>query len=348
MLSSVSLFATANAGELNVSGTAKATYNIQSGKTNAGKGLGVTNELNFTAAGELDNGYTWSYSMELDPGAVADTGDTTGEQSQSAHNDDTKMTLSTPYGTVGVFISEGGLDVEDAASQSVYARPTDMGDPSSTVDNYTIDSYNNIQYHTPADLLPFSTSFKIAYASDLTDAYGSGNNAGAVSTVATDFVGENATEMQIKTSPIDGLNIGASYFEFDGTGMAKNDQEAESGAYYATYATGPVSVGYSKAYRSEIIADAGFATTTNVDYYDQDNISIAYAATDDISVSYERESSERVLVNSTTMEQESDAIQVAYTMGGMTLAVSHGSHDNNGYVQDANTEQTLFAVTMAF
>ena len=154
--------------------------------------------------------------------------------------------------------------------------------------------------------------------------------------------------MQIKTSPIDGLNIGASYFEFDGTGMAKNDQEAESGAYYATYATGPVSVGYSKAYRSEIIADAGFATTTNVDYYDQDNVSIAYAATDDISVSYERESSERVLVNSTTTEQESDAIQVAYTMGGMTLAVSHGSHDNNGYVQDANTEQTLFAVTMAF
>ena len=150
MFSSISLFASANAGELGVSGTAKATYNIQSGKTNAGKGLGITNELNFTAAGELDNGYTWSYSMELDPDAVSSGTDGTAE------NDDSKMTMTAPWGTVGVFMSEGGLDLEDAASQSVYGRPTDIGDPSSgTGDNYTIDAYNNVQYHMPADLLPF-------------------------------------------------------------------------------------------------------------------------------------------------------------------------------------------------
>ena len=57
MLSSVSLFDSAYAGVLGVSGTAKATYNILSGKTNVGKGIGITNELNFTASGELDNGY---------------------------------------------------------------------------------------------------------------------------------------------------------------------------------------------------------------------------------------------------------------------------------------------------
>ena len=34
MLTSISLFGSANAGELSVSGTAKATYNIQSGQTN--------------------------------------------------------------------------------------------------------------------------------------------------------------------------------------------------------------------------------------------------------------------------------------------------------------------------
>ena len=55
MLTSISLFGSANAGELSVSGTAKATYNVESG-ANKGKGLGITNELNFTAAGELDNG----------------------------------------------------------------------------------------------------------------------------------------------------------------------------------------------------------------------------------------------------------------------------------------------------
>ena len=350
MLSSVSLFASANAGELGVSGTAKATYNIQSGKTNAGKGLGITNELNFTASGELDNGYTWSYSMELDPGATTPSG-SSDTSPGNAQNDDTKMTLTTPYGTVGVFISEGGLDLEDAASQSVYARPTDIGDPSGTSDNFTIDSYNNVQYHTPGDLLPFGTSFKIAYATDLSDtsAGSSGNNGGAVSTHASDFVGENATEYQIKAAPIDGLAVGASYFDFSGEGLTKNDQEAESGAYYATYATGPVSVGYSKAYKAVLLSDAiGLTTATTISDYDQTNMSIAFAASDDLSVSYERETSEANKINDTSTEQESTSVQVAYTMGGMTLAVAHSSHDNNGYVVGANTDQTVLAVTMAF
>ena len=346
MLSSISLFASANAGELGVSGTAKATYNILSGKTNVGKGLGITNELNFTATGETDAGYTWSYSMELDPGAV-DTSNT----ASNAQNDDTKLTLGTPYGTVGVFISEGGLDVEDAASQSVYARPTDMGDPSATTDNLTIDSYNNVQYHTPADLIPFGTTFKIAYAPNTSDtaAASSGNNAGAVNTMSDTNNGRTATEMQLKTNPYEGLTLGASYFEFDGSGMAKVAQAAESGAYYATYANGPVSIGYSKGFYAPYNANGTAASyATLVDFYDQTNYSIAFAATDNLSVSYENETSEKKLHNATSVEQESTAVQVAYNMGGMTLAVSHGSHDNNGYTTGENQDQTLFAVTMAF
>jgi outer membrane protein OmpU len=346
MLSSVSLFASANAGELSVSGTAKATYNILSGKTNVGKGLGVTNELNFTASGELDNGYTWSYSMELDPGE-----NSTSPQS-NANNDDTKLTLATPYGTVGVFISEGGLDLEDAASQSVYARPTDIGDPSGTSDNYTIDSYNNVQYHMPADLLPFGIVGKIAYATNTSDtaAGSSGNNAGAVTTGSSTQTGATATELQVKAAPIDGLAIGASYFEFGGDqGEAKNDSLGESGAYYATYATGPVSIGYSKAYKQLHLAqDTGDSTTDAAEYYDQTNYSIAFAATDDLSISYERETSEVNKLDDTTVEQESSGVQVAYTMGGMTIAVAHTGHDNNAYVTGDNVDQTVLAVTMAF
>jgi len=350
MLSSVSLFASANAGELGVSGTAKATYNIQSGKTNAGKGLGITNELNFTASGELDNGYTWSYSMELDPGATAVSGSTDTESLQSAQNDDTKLTLTTPYGTVGVFISEGGLDLEDAASQSVYARPTDIGDPSGTSDNFTIDSYNNIQYHMPADMLPFGIVGKIAYATNTSQSYGSGNAGGAVTTGAVDQSGATATEIQVKAAPLDGLAIGASYFDFGGDqGMAKNDQEAESGAYFATYASGPFSVGYSEAFKAPLMRDnADGTSTTTVEDYRQVNYSIAFAASDDLSISYERETSEANKLDDTSVEQESTGVQVAYTMGGMTIALAHMGHDNNGYVTGANVDQTVLAVTMAF
>ena len=345
MLSSISLFATANAGELSVSGTAKATYNIISGKSNVGKGLGVTNELNFKASGETDAGYTWSYSMELDPGENSTT------PQSNANNDDTKLTLGTPYGTLGVFISEGGLDVEDAASQSVYARPTDIGDPSGTTDNLTIDAYNNVQYHTPSDLLPFGTTFKIAYAPNTSDtaAGSSGNNKGAANTMSDTNSGRTATEMQLKTSPYEGLTLGASYFEFDGSGMAKVAQEAQSGAYYATYATGPISIGYSKGLYAPYNANGTAASyATLVDYYDQTNYSVAFAASDELSVSYEVETSEKKLHNATSVEQDASAIQVAYSMGGMTLALSHASHDNNSYTDGNNQEQTLFAVTMAF
>ena len=58
-VSSLSLMFSVNAGELTVSGTAKATYSIVNGTQNE-PGVGITNELNFTASGEMDNGYAWS------------------------------------------------------------------------------------------------------------------------------------------------------------------------------------------------------------------------------------------------------------------------------------------------
>ena len=346
MLTSISLFGSANAGELTVNGTAKATYNILSGKYNAGKGLGIANELNFKAAGELDNGYTWSYSMEIDPDSVSKGTDGTAE------NDDSKMTMTAPWGTVGVFMSEGGLDVEDAASQSVYGRATDIGDPSDgTGDNYTIDAYNNVQYHMPADLLPFGIVGKVAYAPDLDSDKNSGDAKGNTLTMSGTSLGRSATEIQVKAAPIDGLSVGASYMEFDGAGIngTKYNQSPESGAYFATYASGPFGIGYSKAFKSPLTAD-GVGTTGKVDHYEQTNYSVAYAASDDLSISYEVEKDKRhmELDSDAVLEQESTSVQVAYTMGGMTVAVSHASHDNNGYVADANTDQTLFAVTMAF
>ena len=67
-------------------------------------------------------------------------------------------------------------------------------------------------------------------------------------------------------------------------------------------------------------------------------------------MSYEQEKSEAVKQDNdqTSVEQKSTAVQIAYTMGGMTLALSHASHDNVGYVTGENQDQTLLAVTMAF
>ena len=65
ILSSLFLSLNAFAGELAVSGSAKASYAINGGN-DKDVGLGISNELMFKASGELDNGFTWDYHMELD------------------------------------------------------------------------------------------------------------------------------------------------------------------------------------------------------------------------------------------------------------------------------------------
>ena len=71
-------FGVAKAGELSVTGSAKASYAITSSdssvaKIEQGKGLGVANEFTLSASGELDNGMSWKVSGDLDSGTVDDT-----------------------------------------------------------------------------------------------------------------------------------------------------------------------------------------------------------------------------------------------------------------------------------
>ena len=152
-IASLSLMFSVNAGELSVSGTAKATYNASSG-VQTDNGIGVTNELNFTASGEMDNGYTWSYSMELDPS-------TTG--SGQANNDDTKITVGMgDLGTVKVCISECGNN-KKYADASAYTSMSDTGVSEGIVYPGDAGAANmaTLQYHSPE--LPFGTTLSVAY-----------------------------------------------------------------------------------------------------------------------------------------------------------------------------------------
>ena len=70
---------------------------------NTGKGIGISNELNFTASGELDNGFTWKYHTELDPAAGGAT----------TLNDDAAIVIGmNDLGTLGIYVAEGGLSTE--------------------------------------------------------------------------------------------------------------------------------------------------------------------------------------------------------------------------------------------
>lgn len=354
VLSSIALFSTAYAGELSVTGSASASYNIQSGYSSAEKGIGLKNHIDFTGKGETDFG-TFTYSIQQEPG----TDGTMDIVDQS-------LTLVTSIGTLGAFLSEGGLDLEDGATRSVYGRPTDSGGNDGTVDNPDISSFNNVQYHTPAGLLPFGIVGKVAYAPDANNAtvnlttgavtatalMNDTNDAGSQLNRGSTTIG-SAIAYQITAAPIAGLSVGANYMSMEEQGVvnAKVAQNGKSGAAFLKYDVGAFGLGISKALY------APFAAThvgQGVEYYDQMNYSVAFNVNENLSISYEIEKSEKVkaevagAAQTANVEAKSRGIQAAYTVGGLTLAVAHNSHDNVGYAAGKNSQNTVFAVTMAF
>lgn len=375
LLTSLSIGFSANAGVLEVTGTAKATYNITSSEggqigKDLGKGLGITNELKFAGSGELDNGMTWSYAMEIDPGEAVGTG----------ANDDTAMTLTTDYGTLGVFISEGDLDTYLKFSPAAYDAAVDVG-IGGNLNPAGINGFNNVQYHTPAGLLPYSTTFKVAYAIDgQTGAANSGNAAGAATVNSNDYddvfaadgaastladfspeAVKDATSYQIITAPIDGLAVNVSYIEINSTITDVKAQDYEAGNISAKYNYGAFTFGAGRALVQPYVASGTGATVEKVQYVENTDYGIGYAVNDNLSVSFEKGKSEIKtqavdqlnVVTKSNNSQEYQSIQAAYTMGGMTMAVSQTEVDGDGYTKESTSlrsdaSQTLFTVTMAF
>ena len=356
LLTSVSLITSSNAGELTVTGSAKASYNIISGWSLDGaqaKGIGIANEIDFGATGELDNGTTWKYQVQFDPGATSTAG--------GGGIDDTRLEVTIPnIATVAMYVSEGGLDTDNAASQSVYGRPTDIGLSSGIADGPGIGSFNNIQIHSPKGLLPLDAVFKAAYAPGQSGSISSKDAAGAVN----NLYGDAAEQYQIKLTPEAGLNVGADYYKESGAGDATNIvvQAFEAGSIFATYDYGAASFGVSATKRTPLILSTSATATTignastaggNVDsvrLYETEKGSVAYNVNDALSLSYEIEKSSRELIAeaATNFDIKAQAVQAAYTMGGMTLALSHNKMDNRSYREDRDSKQTLFGVSMAF
>ena len=160
ILASAFVFANANAGELAVSGSAKATYTIISvdgseTDQSAGKGMGMANEFSLTASGELDNGYTWAMNIDID-------GDTT--------QDDGSLTFGMGgLGSLKWNISDGGITKDFASMQSVYGASVDNGNSGTVAatggytDSGDTGAMNSIRYTTPSGL-PFDLSASVQYA----------------------------------------------------------------------------------------------------------------------------------------------------------------------------------------
>ena len=344
----------AKAGELTVTGSAKASYTMGSGFNDNGKAIGVSNELNFTASGELDNGFTWKYHTELDP---ADGG--------AASNDDTAIVIGMgDLGTLGIYDAEGGLSTELGWGIGAMGVGADYANTMTNIGRgYDVSADPHVAYTSPAGLLPFGIQASIGYAPNTPDGQSNSYKAGgAVGDAAA--AGTNATQYKITASPIDGLKIGADYYETGGDKLSTVSQEKTGGNVYAQYAMGNFKIGYTQGELEPAKTTDKYGTNTadtatalGGDAYESDGLGVEFAVNDNLSISYTTEDFTRVhktmaatastnTRNSVTSEQTT--IMAAYNIGGATVGVSLIDTDNSDYTDGREENKTVFSLALAF
>jgi len=374
LFASIFGFSAVQAGEMTVTGSAQATYVITSSDSATAKqdktpGLGFANELAFNAKGEFGNGYTWTYQIELDP----------EQGSGAALNDDTRLELGLGnLGTIGIYGSEGDLNTHLANSVAAYAPGHDIGSTGGYQGGTGMNSYNNLQYHTPAGLLPFGTSVKLAWSNGDSKQSADANDAGSAT-------GDDINSYQVTTKPIDGLTIGASYLEKSNSATATKKYKYETGGAYGKYSVGAFSFGLGRHFvvpnlaanttnGKSLVTEALVSTTSNsavysangngsttidvsTKYFQNDAYSIAFAVNENLSVSYDRlkstaEARDVVLTAAADTDISRDltisTIQAAYNIGGAVVALSQKDIEGVNYAQGANATEFAISLKMAF
>ena len=345
--SSLAFTSAVQAGELTVTGGAVATVKKGGRSQHTGTQVGVANELDFSASGELDNGMTWSYQTQLDGGA------------SSAFTDDSQLTISGGFGTIGFFATEGGLSVEEP---SVGALGSGIG-YADTLDGwkrgYDVDGYGNFQYHLPSGILPLGGAVKVGYVPTMQNTLAnSAKDNQAIA--AVEDVGRALTMVQVGLTPIDGLSVKGDYAYTSGangetsTNASTKGEQGSSGNVNLAYATGPFKFGYTQGAHQP-----GVASGENTIYYENRAYGISFALNENVVISYNNDESEKTELDlaatgttktKTSVTMEADTYQIAYTMGGMTLGYSMSETSNTGYSSGTGktTNVNILSVAMSF
>jgi len=321
---------TAYAGELSVSGSMETTYQSET-TAETGNPLGMDKELKFSGSTELDNGITVS--------VMQDTSD-----ALAFGNSQISFGNVGGFATIYVGSDSDPVDAIDDITPSAYEEANGSGSGT-----YNDIGLNAAQMGIGAKFdLPFLGSVNYKYYPKI-DSQKNTDNVASGQTSGGEAVG-SASSLSIKTDMsglplvggfLDGATLTTAYGESDHSTVANLDDAFDLVAAI-NYVNGPISLGIQKKYHNEGMA----ATPGESAGYKDTIIGIAYAVNDDFSVSYNRYTSyPQTRVGAP--EQETDAINLGYTMGGMTIGFQDASTDNSGYATGDNDTRTL-GVSVAF
>jgi outer membrane protein OmpU len=333
---------TANAGELSVSGSANLTYTTGSGLTT--NTIGADRDVTFSGSGDLDNGWSVSFS-------------TTTKDDFTVSSSATVITMGS-MGSIGVG-SGGGTNVNGAYDETyprAYEENSDAGGQSAA--NYVgsaVDS-NAIVYQWPGmDVMGVSLSGGLEYSlqADGSEAVDGGQ-------ITTSDTWGDGYGIGLTADTNTGLVLGAYYATRDNKNPNNvadvNDETSMSG--FVNYSMGPVSVGYQEFYVDSGLTGGTGSTTaaktvgTSAGQFDGSNMSIAFNLNDDLSISYaetEETHDDRLATQTNDVTQEAESLQIAYSMGSMSIKAYTTEITNPNYDEDAaNLKKNEIALGLAF
>ena len=301
----------AQAGEMTVTGSAEVSYVQRDGDEITGNPIGMNKNLGFAGSGELDNGWTVSISQA-----------TTDAMAFSS------AALTIGMGSLGTIVVDNGSGADFGSALDnvvpIAFEEADAGFSTGMVlSGGAITPYGSIIYK-----LPEFSGAKIAVA------YNPRGGSGAAADGATsEGSGGSQHEIGVDWSPemVPGLRVGGAWGTYDGGGTSGKDLDEET--WFATYAYGPLSIGYQ-------VADEDNGTTN----YDTDIYGVSFNVNDALSVSYQYGETSGY-ANSVTAKFE--GFSAAYNIGPMAIKFTDNSAKNqNGLTSttaqnDSNRELNL-------
>jgi outer membrane protein OmpU len=318
---SLASVAAANAGTLDVTGSATATYTSLDGVV-TGNPLGMASAMTFTGNGELDNGSTFTLSI-----AHTNKAAYTGSQ----------LSLTTP--SLGTFkYDEGGgtgLDRIDDMMPTAWEEVDGTGQPMGLRTVAGVGGQSDIEWTVGGISLPDGMAAYVSY-SPMPD--GSKNtNKGTSGSISEDVDGQGYDIVLTHSGLYDGLNVFAGYSEIEQVAKV-GDRTAR--ALGATYAIGGATIGYQWSKDNKVAAGS---------YYENNAYGISFSVNDNLSVSYGVHESDHVSgAGSLTTTLEGSSLQLAYTVGGASVKIADSDVDNQNYVKGTNREGRTIALTLAF
>jgi hypothetical protein len=325
------LFATvtANAGELTVTGNMEATYHSQSDNS-TGNPLGMDRELKFAGSTELDNGISVS--------VMQDTSDSLGYG-----NSQISFGNVAGFATIYVGSDSDPLDAKDDITPSAYEEANGSGSG----------TYNDIG--TMAGQMGLGLKFDLPILGAVNgkiypkaDGVKNADNSSSGAVAATGSgesltIVTNLADLPGLGGSLDGATLTTGYSSHEESSVTNTDDATELTAALV-YKSGALSLGYQKKYNNP----GNTVALTDPLFYKDDVIGIAYAVNDAFSISYNRYTSSRHSPSAGNHEQETDAINVGYTIGGMTIGLQDASTDNANYVLNAKDDTRTLGVSVAF